>query len=126
MPKPPPKMPQLKGMQPQQMQFSREAIESAEPMVCMNEIPVPDKNGEFMQCGGEIFVEATRLRYINPIMSPTGQQTVATVNIGKMCVACGRLFNPDQWLKQKQEIEKATKGTILGKDGKAADYSKKG
>ena len=114
--------------QPQQpqMQFSREALNSAEPMVCMNEIPINKKPGEFMQCGGEIFVEATRLRYINPIMSPTGQQTVATVNIGKMCVACGRLFNPDQWLKQKQEIEKATKGTILGKDGKAADYSKKG
>ena len=121
------KMSLPKGMpqpQQQQMQFSREAIESAEEMRCMNEIPVPNKNGEFMQCGGEIFVEAARLKYINPIMSPTGQQTVATVNIGKMCVACGRIFNPDQWLKQKQETEKATKGTILDKDGKAADYGK--
>lgn len=125
MPKPPPGMPNLKGMpqqqQPQQMQFSREAIESAEPMVCMNEIPMDKKPGEFMQCGGEIFVEATRLRYINPIMSPTGQQTIATVNIGKLCIACGKIFQPDAWLKQKQEIEKATKGTILDKNGKAAD-----
>lgn len=121
MPKPPPKMPNL---QPQQMQFSREAIESAEEMRCLNEIPIPKKEGEFMQCGGEIFVEATRLRYINPIMSPTGQQTVATVNIGKLCVACGKIFSPDQWLKQKQEMEKAVKGTILDKDGKAADYDK--
>jgi len=116
------KGPMLKGApqpMPQQMQFSREAIESAEEMRCMNEIPVPNKEGEFMQCGGEIFVEATRLRYINPIMSPTGQQTIATVNIGKLCIACGKIFQPDAWLKNKTETEKATKGTILDKEGRA-------
>jgi len=112
-------MPQQRQTAPMQMQFSKEAIESAEPMHCMNEIPINEKPGEFMQCGGEIFVEAARLRYINPIMSPTGQQTVATVNIGKLCIACGKIFQPDAWLKNKQETEKATKGTILDKDGKA-------
>jgi hypothetical protein len=88
-----------------QMQFSKEAIESAKPMTCLNEIPIPDKSGEFMRCGGEIFVEAAKLRYINPIMSPTGKQTVATLNIGKLCVACGKIFKPNEWLKQnKKEV----------------------
>ena len=92
---------------PPMMQFSKEALKSAIDMKCMNEIPIPEKDGEFMQCGGEIFVEALRQKYISPIMSPTGQQTVAAINIGKLCVACGRVFNPDEWLKLHQAQEKA-------------------
>lgn len=102
-----------------QMNFSPEALKSAKPMTCINEIPIDGRPGEFRQCGGEIFVEATRLRYISRIMSPVGQETVATINIGKMCIACGKVFSPDQWLKQVHEREKVTKGTILDKDGKA-------
>ena len=102
-----------------QMTFSKEAIQSAEEMKCINEIPIEGKGGEFRVCNGEIFVEATRLKYISKIMSPTGQQTVATLNIGKLCVACGKIFNPDQWMKLQLEMEKATKGTILDKNGKA-------
>ena len=104
---------------PPQMQFSKEAIQSAIEMKCLNEIPVPDKEGEFMQCGGEIFVEAARLKYISPIMSPTGQQTIATVNIGKLCVACGKIFNPDEWLKTYNKDEE-TKSKLVDKDGKPA------
>jgi hypothetical protein len=111
-------MPQMSGIQPQ-MQFSPEAIKSAKEMKCINEIPLQDKPGEFMPCGGEIFVEATRLKYISKIMSPVGKETIATINIGKLCIACGKIFNPDQWMKLQLEIEKATKGTILDKDGKA-------
>ena len=70
-------------------------------------------------CGGEIFVEATRLRYISPIMSPTGQQTIATVNIGKLCVACGKIFSPDEWLKTHSKDEE-TKSKLVDKDGKPA------
>lgn len=102
---------------PPQMNFSKEAIESAIEMKCMNVLKFDDSD-ETKNCNGEIFVEATRLRYINPIMSPTGQQTVATVNIGKLCVACGKIFSPDEWLKQHQQQEQAVKGTILDKDGK--------
>ena len=114
----PPTMPQMSGIQPQ-MQFSPEAIKSAKEMKCINEIPLQGKPGEFMACGGEIFVEATRLRYISKIMSPVGKETIATVNIGKLCIACGKIFNPDEWMKLQLEMEKATKGTILDKDGKA-------
>ena len=114
----PPTMPQMSGIQPQ-MQFSPEAIKSAKEMKCINEIPLQGKPGEFMSCGGEIFVEATRLRYISKIMSPVGKETIATVNIGKLCIACGKIFNPDEWMKLQSEIKKATKGTILDKNGKA-------
>jgi hypothetical protein len=118
MPKGMPNIPGMPGMGQPQMQFSPEALKSAKEMKCLNEIPIDKKPGEFMQCGGEIFVEATRLRYISKIMSPIGRQTIATVNIGKLCVACGRIFNPDEWLKQNQEMEKGLEGTILDKDGK--------
>jgi hypothetical protein len=117
---------QMKGSMPNfpggnnnapQMNFSREAIESATDMKCSNVIKFNDSD-ETRVCNGELFVEAARLKYISPIMSPTGQQTVATVNIGKMCVACGKIFNPDEWLKKHQQEEKAIKGTILDSKGK--------
>ena len=105
--------------------ISPEAIKSAVDMRCMNEIPIDAKPGEFMQCGGEIFVEANQLKYISPIMSPTGQKTVATLMVGKLCIVCGKIFDPEKWEKQYNELEKkkteqsiATKGTILDKDGK--------
>lgn len=114
-----PQMPNLPGGNnaPPQMNFSKEALNSALEMKCMNVIKFDDSD-EVRNCNGEIFVEATRLKYISPIMSPTGQQTIATINIGKLCVACGKIFNPDEWLKRHLEKEKATKGTILDKDGK--------
>ncbi|HUT81481.1 MAG TPA: hypothetical protein VMZ29_09800 [Candidatus Bathyarchaeia archaeon] len=110
--------------------ISPEAIKSSVDMLCMNEIQAigedgQPKPGEFMQCGGEIFVEAHRLKYISPIMSPTGQKTVATLMVGKLCIICGKIFIPEEWQKQHDELEKketeqsiATKGTILDKDGK--------
>ena len=112
-----PKLPKMPGGNnaPPIMQFSKEALNSALEMKCLNEIPLNDKPGEFVQCGGEIFVEAARLKYISPIMSPTGQQTIATVNIGKLCVACGKVFSPDEWLKQHNAHEKALKDTALEK-----------
>ena len=119
--KPPPKMPPElipkggnTGAPPMQMNFTQEAINSAIDMTCQNELKFNDKD-ETQICNGEIFIEAARLKYINPIMSPTGQQTVATVNIGKMCVKCGAVFSPDQWLKKHNEEQKATKGTVLEK-----------
>lgn len=114
----PPQMPKIPGKNtgPPQMNFSKEAIESSEEMRCMNVIKFDDSD-QTRSCNGEIFVEANRLRYISPIMSPTGQQTIATVNIGKMCVACGKVFNPDEWLKKHQQEEKAVKGTILDPKG---------
>ena len=113
-----PKQPMM-GSNISPMALSKDAIASAIEMKCMNEIPVDAKPGEFMQCGGEIFVEASRLRYISKIMSPTGQQTIATVPIGKLCIACGRIFNPDEWLKTHNEDEK-TKSKLVDKDGKPA------
>jgi len=110
--------------------ISPEAIKSSVDMLCMNKIQAigedgQPKPGEFMQCGGEIFVEAHRLKYISPIMSPTGQKTVAALNVGKLCIVCGRIFNPEEWEKQHNELEKhtekkinTTKGAILDKDGK--------
>jgi len=115
-----PKMlnPGMPGMQ-QQVQLSKDAMDSAVEMKCINEIPVFEngdaKPGEFMQCGGEVFVDAHRLKYISAIMSPTGQKTVADVNIGKLCIVCGKIFNPDKWMKQHDEMDIK----ILDKDGKA-------
>ena len=116
---PNPKQPMSMNPGIPQMQFSKDALESAIEMKCINEIPLDKKPGEFMQCGGEIFVEAARLRYISKIMSHTGQQTIATLAIGKLCVACGKIFNPDEWLKQNAENEK-TKSKLVDKDGKPA------
>ena len=107
---------QMPQMPQQQMQFSAEAIKSAKEIKCINEIPIDSKPGEFMQCGGELFVEALRLKYISKIMSPVGKETVANMNIGKLCIACGKIFNPDEWMKLQIEIEQATKGTILDKE----------
>jgi hypothetical protein len=105
----------------QQIQVSKDAIDSAVEMRCINEIPIDAKPGEFMQCGGEVFVEAHRLKYISAIMSPTGQKTVATINIGKLCIICGKIFNPDKWMKQHDEMEAATMDIKTLKEDKKAD-----
>jgi hypothetical protein len=120
MPKPPPKVPPITPtnmIPPGQLNFSKEAINSAVEMKCLNEIKFNDSN-KTQICNGVLFVEAARLKYISPIMSPTGQQTVATINIGKLCITCGKVFQPDEWLKKHHEEKEATKGTILDKDGK--------
>ncbi len=123
----PKNMPQGMGMGgTPQMQFSPDALKSAKEMTCMNEIPINEKPGEFMQCGGEIFVEATRLRYISKIMSPVGKETVATINIGKLCVACGKIFSPDEWLKHESDMEKALAGTALDKNKPTSILDKDG
>lgn len=98
-------------------------IKQGEDMLCMNEIPNPEKPGEFFTCGGPVFVDAYRLKYVSPIMSPTGQQTVGNVMIGKMCAACGKIFNPDEWLKNRNKnveegVQDKRDGAILGTDGK--------
>ena len=80
----------------------------------MNEIVHPETK-ELTQCGNPIFVDAYRLKYVSPIISPTGQQTIGNLLIGKMCVACLRVFNPDEWLKAKQERDKILEGTVLEK-----------
>jgi hypothetical protein len=98
--------------------FSKEAINSAIEMKCLNKIKYDDTD-KTKTCDGVVFVEAARLKYISPIMSPTGQQTIATINVGKLCITCGAIFNPDQWLKKHSEEENAVKGTILDKNGKA-------
>lgn len=107
----------------QQMHLSQEAIQSAEDMQCQGQVPlivdgeiVPDKT---IPCNGNIFVEAHRLKYISRILSPAGKETVANILIGKMCTTCGKIFSPDEWMKQKTLKEKAVKGTILDKGGKA-------
>jgi hypothetical protein len=80
-----------------------EIIKKGEDMLCQNEIPDPEKPGEFFTCGGPVFVDAYRLKYVSPIMTPTGQQTVGNVMIGKICVACGKVFSPDEWLAKRQK-----------------------
>jgi len=59
-------------------------------------------------------------------MSPIGKETVASINICKLCVACGRIFNPDEWLKQNQEMEKGLKGTTLDKNKPSSILDKDG
>ena len=107
----------------QQMQLSQEAIKSAEDMYCMGRMPLVVE-GEIIQnqtvpCDGKIFVEAHRLKYISRILSPAGKETVANILIGKMCTTCGKIFSPDEWMKEKTKMAKAVKGTILDKEGKA-------
>jgi len=107
----------------QQMQLSPEAIQSAEDMYCQGQMPLIE-NGKIVpnktvSCNGQIFVEAHRLKYISRILSPAGKETVANILIGKMCTTCGKIFSPDEWMKQKSLKEKAVKGTILDKEGKA-------
>jgi hypothetical protein len=84
-----------------------ETIKKGEDMKCIGQIPVIEdgkiKEGEFKICNCNIFIEAANLKYISPIISPTGQQTIATLLIGKMCVQCGKIFNPDEWLKNREE-----------------------
>lgn len=92
------------GMKP--VKIDPKIVKDAEDMKCMNMIPKINERGvpiegEFFRCNGEIFVDAYRLKYVSPIMSPIGQQTVGNLMIGKICVACGKVFSPDEWLKER-------------------------
>jgi len=53
-------------------------------------------------CGSEIFIDASKLKYISPLQSPTGKPTVAAVVVGKVCASCNELFNPDVWKRLKE------------------------
>ena len=83
---------------------------NGEDMKCTGQVPlfesgviVPD---QFIACEGEIFVDAYRQKYVSPILSTTGQQTIAALMIGKICVACGKVFSPDEWLaKRNKNVE---------------------
>lgn len=94
---------------PQMVQIDPNIVKKGEDMKCLNQIPKLDEKtgrpieGEFFQCNGEIFVDAYRLKYVSPIVSPTGQQTVGNIMIGKLCVACGKIFSPDEWLKARND-----------------------
>ena len=91
------------------MQISPEAIKSAEDIRCINQIPliiggkVVEK--KTTRCNGHIFVDAYSLKYISPILSPVGGETIGNLLIGKMCTNCGKVFNPDKWMKTKKEIK---------------------
>jgi hypothetical protein len=92
-----------------------ELAKKGEDMKCMNQIPMIDQKtgkvieGKTITCNGIYFVEATSLKYISPIISPTGQNTVVNLVVGKMCVRCGHIFNPDEWLKNREEKSKGKK-----------------
>lgn len=105
---------------PQQMHITKKMVENAEDINCINQIPKTDSfgkivDGEFILCNGEVFVDAYKLKYVSPIMSPVGKPTIGNLMIGKLCIVCGKLFNPDEWLKQKSAHEKAVEGTTLDK-----------
>lgn len=107
---------------PKQMQLTPELIKKGENMNCMNEIPKLDERGkpiegEVIRCNSPIFVDAYNLKYISPILSPAGINTVGNIMIGKLCVACGKLFSPDEWMKEKDAHDKAVKDTVLDKKG---------
>lgn len=98
-------------------------IKDAEDMKCIHLIPKMDEktgrpleSGEVFECKGEIFVDAYRLKYVSPIMSPVGRQTVGNIMVGKLCVACGKIFSPDEWMKDKSAKEKATEELTKGGD----------
>jgi hypothetical protein len=118
--------PNLIGHQGQAV-LNPDVLKKAEDMLCMNEIPKLDKDkkpiaGEFTQCNGEIFVDAYRLKYVSPILSPVGRNTVGNLMVGKLCIVCGKIFNPDEWMKQREAHTKAVKETVLEKGGdKRAD-----
>jgi hypothetical protein len=54
-------------------------------------------------CQHLFFIDVSKLKYISPLQSPTGKDTVAAIIVGKVCQNCGELFNPDQW-KRIREI----------------------
>lgn len=99
---------------PQQPILDPKLLNDAEDMKCINQIPMLDENRQpipdkFITCNGEIFVDAMKLKYINPILSPIGKQTVGAMMIGKICIVCGKIFNPDEWMKQR-ELKSNLKG----------------
>lgn len=94
-----------------------------EKMLCMGKIPLFDKetgkpiDGKFQRCNGEFFVNAHKLMYLSPIVSPAGTQTITNLIMGKMCAKCGRLFNPDEWVAERIKEKETVKGTVLDKKG---------
>jgi len=120
-----PKLLSNQGTQPGQIVITKEIIEQAEDITCINQLPKLDTrgkiiDGEFILCNGQVFTDAFRLKYVSPILSPTGKQTIGNLFIGKICLVCGKIFNPDEWVKQRDEHVKATKNTILDKENKDA------
>jgi hypothetical protein len=57
-------------------------------------------------CQHELFLDVTKLKYISPLQSPTGKDTVAAVIVGKICQNCGELFNPDKWKRIREIVGK--------------------
>ena len=108
-----------------QMVLDPKILKDAIDMKCIKLLPKMDEktgrpleSGEVFECAGEIFVDAYRLKYVSPIMSPVGKQTVGNIMIGKLCVACGKLFSPDEWMKDKDAKEKAAEEVNKTKESK--------
>jgi hypothetical protein len=74
------------GQQPMQMNID---LKNCEDIKCTS-------------CQSEFFVDITKLKYISPLQSPTGKDTIAAVVIGKVCNKCGEIFNPEIWKRQRQ------------------------
>lgn len=81
-------------------QIPKEIVEKAEEMTCCAIIKDP-VTGKEVECKGNIFVDASLLKYVSAFISPTGIPTLVNVNIGKVCFNCGKSFNADEWLKNK-------------------------
>jgi len=86
-------------------------VKDGKDMLCINQLPALDERGQpipdqFITCNGEIFVDAYRLKYISPILSPTGTNTVGNLMVGKICIVCGKLFNPQEWVEMNNKQKK--------------------
>jgi hypothetical protein len=94
------------GIPQGQPQIPLDVIQKGEDMLCTNKLPVLDENGKpkpgkFETCNNSVYVEGRRMKYVSPIISPTGTHTIGTVIIGNMCAKCGKIFNPDEWLRKR-------------------------
>ena len=47
-------------------------------------------------CDGSLFAQAFNIRLLPALMSPNGQPGFAHINIGFVCVSCGRLYTTQE------------------------------
>jgi DNA-directed RNA polymerase subunit M/transcription elongation factor TFIIS len=64
---------------------------------------LPDVN--CIKCGEEYFINVTKIKKLSKTISPDGREGNVNINMLK-CSKCGWLFNPKEWQKEFDELEK--------------------
>lgn len=60
------------------------------------------------ECDSPFFQNLISLRKISPLVSPTGQEQFLALNVGIICVNCGKLF-----LKEEDDNENLEEENII-------------